>query len=570
MKKIPVLLVLLVISLFPLLDLFHPGLPVTHDGQDHVARIANFYQSVREGNMIPRWAGNLNWGYGHPILMFLYPLPSYIASIFHYLGDDLVDSVKIVFGIGFITSMLSMYLWAGTVWNKKTGLICAIFYGFAPYRFVDFYVRGAIGEHLAFVFPPLILYFMSTLGLKFSSKKTAYTDSLLSLAGLSISFAGLVLSHNAISLMFIPVFILYFLYIAYYMLPKFRLRFFSIISIGLLLGLGLSAFFWIPAFFEGKYTLRDIVTRGEFTGRFVPWNWFIYSAWNYGQGNEFTKSVGLMQLVGFVLAIYLLFKTRIQKDKILIAGLLAVISVSIFMMTGFSEIIWQEITLLQKFQFPWRFLSVVVFAVSVVGGWSINAFTDQVRNIKPVFGKIALAAVILLVLIDTFPMWRAINYSAKPASYYTGVYEGTTDTGESSPIWSVRFMESKPLVPATVISGNAQIIPVFRNSTQHDYLITANGDARIAENTLYFPGWEVLVNGKKTYPEFQDPQFRGLITYMVPAGENKVSIRFINTKLRTVSEIISLFSILVILPVILLWCFRKIYPLKNKLLSVIK
>src|SRR3990170_6949213 len=97
-------ILIILISLIPLFDLFKPGLPITHDGQDHVARIANFYQNLSEGNIIPRWAGNLNWGYGHPILEFLYPLPSYLASLFHFFGFTLVDSVKIVFGTGFILS----------------------------------------------------------------------------------------------------------------------------------------------------------------------------------------------------------------------------------------------------------------------------------------------------------------------------------------------------------------------------------------------------------------------------------------------------------------------------------
>ena len=73
------LIVLVLIAALPLLPFLHPGLPITHDGADHVARIANFYQNLGEGNLIPRWAGNLNWGYGHPILMFLYPLPSHLA-----------------------------------------------------------------------------------------------------------------------------------------------------------------------------------------------------------------------------------------------------------------------------------------------------------------------------------------------------------------------------------------------------------------------------------------------------------------------------------------------------------
>src|SRR4029079_11396276 len=107
-----------IIGLIPLIGLFHSGLPLTHDGMDHVARIANFYQSLSEGNIIPRWAANLNWGYGHPILEFLYPLPSYLASFFHFIGFSLVGSTKIVFGIGIVLSLVSMYLWLSQFLSK--------------------------------------------------------------------------------------------------------------------------------------------------------------------------------------------------------------------------------------------------------------------------------------------------------------------------------------------------------------------------------------------------------------------------------------------------------------------
>src|SRR5438094_565494 len=99
MKRFFGFIVLVVLGFIPLLDLFHPGLPLTHDGRDHVARIANFYLSLSEGVIVPRWAENLNWGYGHPIMMFLYPLPSYFASLFHFLGFSFIDSVKLVFGV---------------------------------------------------------------------------------------------------------------------------------------------------------------------------------------------------------------------------------------------------------------------------------------------------------------------------------------------------------------------------------------------------------------------------------------------------------------------------------------
>src|SRR3989304_6442375 len=244
-KKSIYWLILLALSLIPILDLFHPGLPITHDGQDHVPRIANFYQNLTEGNIIPRWAGNLNWGYGHPILEFLYPLSSYLASLFHFFRFTLVDSVKLVFGTSFILSGLAMYLFTREFLNdNKAAFFASALYIIAPYRFVDLYVRGAIGEHIAFIFPPLIFYFLIKL-----SKKNSYWHVL----GGSLSLAGLILSHNAITLMFLPLIFIYIFYLIFQCSNK---KCFVLSSLYLiLLGFGLSAFFWVPAFMEGKYTL---------------------------------------------------------------------------------------------------------------------------------------------------------------------------------------------------------------------------------------------------------------------------------------------------------------------------
>ena len=245
--KIGWYILLLVISVIPLLNLFQAGLPVTHDGQDHVARIANFYLSLSEGIVIPRWAGLLNWGYGHPILMFLYPFPSYTASLFHLIGFSFVDSTKLVFALGFVASFFAMYVWAASVWGRTIGLLAAVLYVFAPYRFVDLYVRGAIGEHMAFVFPPLIL-----LGLYHMAKDKVSSKKSWALAVLGS--AGLILSHNALSLMFLPIIGLYVAYLSAYE-TKHKFLFIAQAIVSIFWGFIVSAFFWMPALLEGKYTL---------------------------------------------------------------------------------------------------------------------------------------------------------------------------------------------------------------------------------------------------------------------------------------------------------------------------
>ena len=535
-KKIPFFVLFCIAICLPLIGLLHAGLPVTDDGQDHVARIANFYQSLSEGDIIPRWAANLNWGYGHPILMFLYPLPSYIASFFHVIGFSFVDSTKLVFGLSFAASAIAMYLWMKGAFGEKAAIVGGLLYAFAPYRFVDFYVRGALGEHVAFVFPPLVLYFL----LNIARNSRLSRQSIWNGIGASFSLMALILSHNAIAVMFFPIILIYIIFL-WFCETKNKTFFLIGCAFMLFFGFSLPAFFWIPAYFEGKYTLRDIVTAGEALQRFVPWPWFVYSPWTYGVGQELTKALGFVQWFGIIASLGVIGKIKDRNVQIFIIGLLVILLGSLFIMTSSSAFIWQKITLLQKFQFPWRFLSVSVFAAAVLGGAVIATISERIR-----WGSFFFIVACVLSILLTVPMWHPRAYQVKDSSFYSGIYPSTTDTGESSPIWSVRFMEHTADNPIDVISGKARITPVFRSTTVHEYQVAVDMPSRIVENTLYFPGWKIYIDGVATGIEFQDPDYRGLMTFRITEGNHRVRVIFGDTLLRKYSDIISLASFIVL------------------------
>lgn len=536
MKKYYLCLLLVVLLCIPLIDLLHPGLPITHDGQDHVARIANFYTNLREGVFIPRWGGNLNWSYGHPVLMFLYPASSYTASLFHFIGFSLVDSTKLVFAFAFIASGLTMYLWLQAFLNRQTAFVGALLYTYAPYRFVDLYVRGAIGEHMAFIFPPLVLY---------AIYKLYKTNSYKYVALGAISLGLFILSHNAIVLMFLPIIALYVLFLIFQTQSKTYFAFSVVIIFAL--GFGLSAFFWLPGVMEGKYTLRDIVTANEYATRYVNPIQFLYGQWNYGISGQFTVQIGIIQwlaVIGGIVTTYFLKKKK-NNLWVLILGAIVIFFLTLWIMTSYSQFMWATITILQKFQFPWRFLSVTTFLTALLG-----AVTVWVLPKKWSIPMIILITIGLLVFNRDY--WYAKDFLQKNQDFYSGIYNSTTDTGESSPIWSVRFMEKRPEKHMEVINGNARITPLKRTTTSHTYKIESTGESRIRENTVYFPGWNVYINDKLVPVEFQDPSNRGLITFYVPKGSSLVTIQFEETKLRQVSNWISVSSIALLVVYLLL------------------
>jgi hypothetical protein len=196
--------------------------------------------------------------------------------------------------------------------------------------------------------------------------------------------------------------------------------------------------------------------------------------------------------------------------------------------------------------------------VRSIGAATVSVFTGVKR-------KLLVAAIVSVAIVFTIPMWRAKEYKVYPETFFTGIYNSTTDTGESSPIWSVRFMESRPDTTSYLYPSNGVIVNGPRTTTTRQYAVTVHSPVRFIENTLYFPGWTVELNGKNL-PEsqliFQDPTFRGLMTFDLQPGVHSIRIAFRDTKLRVYANLISLISFILFIITIVslhLWRKRKIY-----------
>ena len=120
-------------------------------------------------------------------------------------------------------------------------------------------------------------------------------------------------------------------------------------------------------------------------------------------------------------------------------------------------------------------------------------------------------------------------------------------------------MEKQPKAHLEIISGQAEIKEISRTSTRHEYEVTVKEKTRLRENTLYFPGWEVLVDNEVSGVEFQDPQNRGLMTFNLLPGGHHVLISFKETKLRLLADLISLISVILLIFLFLLNWQKKLW-----------
>ena len=93
-------------------------------------------------------------------------------------------------------------------------------------------------------------------------------------------------------------------------------------------------------------------------------------------------------------------------------------------------------------------------------------------------------------------------------------------------IWSEGPAKDYPIAPVEVIGGEASIDNHKQSGHRQTYVIHAETEAQIVNNTQYFPGWRVYIDGEKAPIEFQDNNWKGKITYRVSPGIHDIVVVF--------------------------------------------
>lgn len=526
LKKHAYLLAIIIFSCLPLFTTFTTSLfPYTQDGWTHLAREGAYFKALADGQIPVRWAGDLNYGYGMPLFNFAFHFPYMVASFFLFLGFGLVFSYKLTLLLSFLLSGVYMYLFASEFFqDKKYGFLVAVSYQFFSFHLVDLLVRGSIGELFSFAFLPAILY-----GGTFFWKKKYKIGVIF----VSFSCAFLVLSHLATGGVFLGIAMFFFLLFGRD--KKSKIYFF----ISIIVGLCLSSYYFLPAVFEHKYTYGDLFAKNLYKEHFAPLSTFfipnMFNSTNLRIG-DVPIQIGLFPLVGFFLSVYIYFINKDPKRKKIFLFCFFLFAGSLFLSQRLSSFLWEKIPLFSQFQFPWRFLSVMAFSLSLL---SVSFLS------LPFFQKkIGYSILIFSIVFSTFWYWNPqLGFTKINESEYWNYPLNTTYFGETDVIWSAGPAGSYPKKRVDVIGGKATVNNFFKKSNLHTFTLQATTEAQLVDHTQYFPGWRVFVDGKEIPVQFQDEHWRGQLTFVVPSGNYNISVVFTETAIRLFADYLSIFSL---------------------------
>ena len=537
MKKSLIISAFLILIILPtLLPYFNAKFFYTQD-YIFIARLHQMSAALSSGQFPVRWASDLR--YGEPIFNFYAPLPYYIGAVIHLLGFNFIWVAKILFILASILSAASMFVLANKLSGRKAGVLAAVLYTYAPYRAVDMYVRGSLSEIWAFIFFPLIFYSSLILIEKVNLKKLCF---------LAVSLAGLFLTHNVTTLMFLPFLVLWWIYL---ILKEKKWRNVGHLFLASVLGFGLAAFFLLPAVFEQDFIQTTYLTVGYFNFRahFVAFKQFFSLFWGYGS-SVWGSNDGLSFQLGWVnflilglVAVLVIFRRNDKK----FLGLCSILGISfilsLFLQHNKSAFLWEAFSLIAFIQFPWRFLGISIFTVSLMGGAIVPYLKNRLRFL---YFILIIAAISSTVMYFRPKEYADANFFDKFLQIAM-MHKGVDLTKDYLPIW-VKTVDGEGFDVPRADKGVIKVSHIGRRTNALDFSINVISDSIIEIPITYFPGWEVRANNAVVTQS--SPSKMGLIRFELPKGNYQIEIKLQDTPIRVIGNMISLLSALV---VIFLW-----------------
>lgn len=547
-KWLLLILVAVFVSLPVLWPLFRPAFFPMHD-YTHVTRLVEMHRALEDGHFPVRWSRNLGYGYGLPQFNFYAPLPYYIAEVFFVLGATPISAIKLLMVFTVLLGFVGMFMAARGIWNWQVGLVAATAFTYAPYRAVQWYVRGALGEFLAV---SMITVFLACLVQWYRTNSSRW------LVGASLPLGAIVLSHNLTALMSFPFLFLLAIILVIANKKQMGKQLLSVIVM-FALAVGISSFYALPAFLEKGATRVDELTTGfsDFRQHFLYLRQFWDSEWGYGGSifgldDDMSFEIGKLQIVlGFMAGLGLVLQWRqrgkLEKKWLGFAGF--VVLASMLLATFKTQWLWEQLSLMAYIQFPWRFLGLITVFAALMAGAALSVFSQQ-------RWRVMVLMVMGLVLMNNQYFQPKEYLDDNQSFYYTDPERIQTQMSDIIPDFIPPVDVDLPLDPPeerfSLDNPDAGHLDVHLDRT-HEFILDLeiNHPVELEIHIFDFPGWQIYLEGEpiEYLTDSSIPTMR--VPLEKSEGWIKLSGKLEETPIRVMGNALSLVSILIVIYVLI-------------------
>lgn len=540
-------LAVLIFSLWSIKAYLPVGFIYTHDGENHLARFANYKIALRERQFPPRLAPNLLNHYGYPVFNFNYPLANILSVPFSILGVNYETTFKIIILVFLFWGGVGVIKWlevltandkqvARHVDTRSQIFALAVYY--SAYYLVNMLLyRGNIGEVIAYGLLPWILLWSVR-------PKATLSFTLL--------WTGFLLAHNVMAF-FGSVLVGGLFLINLIGTPPKKAKIFEMLA-SPLLALGLSLWFWLPAVAEMKYVAAgnsELVS--ETTLHFPTLHQLLFAPLQFGYSyagslDSLGFSLGAVQWLCLIIISLIILKNWLGKNESRLPSyvnryfMLAILL--IFLQLPPSKPIWDFVKPMNLIQFPWR-LSFFVSILIVPSAYFLFSQLNRVyRN---------LIILVLVSQIFYISNLHPVDRFSKSELEYDLFSNTSTTQNENMPS-TFKYLLFGDWQPQPKLSaGKGEIQVIDWNGSKRAYRLLLESESLIIEPTAYFLGWQTqatnTLTGDATQVQYiDDGEIQGRLAYWLPQGEYLIKTSFSqNTWSRVLGNGVSLVCLMILL-----------------------
>lgn len=475
---------------FSCMPLLWGGVFDGHDMLFHLNRIEGIASGLRCGQFPVRIHASTLLGYGYAASEFYPELFLYIPAILRNMGVSLCASVR-VFEAGInLLAALSCYVSAKAIFDsRRTAVGASVLYTLCVYRLVNLYTRATLGESLAMIFFPLIIWSLYEVLRRDDGKWPL----------LALGMTGVCMSHLLSTLFSV----LFCAIAAAFSLPKLmreKRRFLAILKAAAITML-CCVWFYVPMMqYSGDGVSTSVVLDAQ-ENVLQPGGFFVAFAgdMNADIPEDFAYTIGVVPGLALLVGCALLLVRRYAQGKAAMDGkdraALALCTLGAVALLGATNAFpWEWVcslrrpfsTFFKQIQFPWRLVGVAVPLLSMAAAWGY--LKDDRHAFAGAAVIVALCAACsgytMQCMVQRTPVLDKETFTDTRISQFEYTYVGTEKTA---------------LKPGDIRVGGAEgaysVLEMTKRGTNLTATIAMDGGAYIEFPLLYYPGYQAAVNG---------------------------------------------------------------------------
>lgn len=503
-------------------------IPRTTDLENHAYMASSYAEALREGRLYPRWVAGAISGYGAPIGNYYPPATPYLLAVMElFFTNDTIVAMRLVAVMAIVLCGMMTYLFILRQMRAEYALISALLYVCSPILGLTVpYVLGDLPLLIASALLPMSLW---SLGRIIACKNPL--DGVF----LAVICAMMWLTHIEMAFVTHALLLIFILMQAIWGSVRWKQVFLLLLS--LLAGVGLSAFFWLPAWVE--QTLVTWITAPYH--RLLPTisipNLLMPLALSDFSRQVQAPQIGLgfaTLLLGVLSIVGLRFAPQ-HRRMMSLWGICA-FGMVILVITQLPQALW----MLVPITFCFAILGSGAYALAIV-------FSGRLR-------RMVLPAMMVLICLSALPVWFAPRWDSDEQvadwSDFAQIVHEQLGYGVAvlPPTHPIPITIPTPIVPnRTLISGyqddNVTRIPqsrltvakqaglIFAESHRDRYFIQTDTPAIFEVLRAFAPGWIAEVDG--THISAVANPANGLLQIVVPRALSGIlTISYESTPIR--------------------------------------